>query len=349
MPLWTDLIDPVEATGIARDEQYEIERRRGGTLARFLPNVFVESDHVKFFPGETGLVDAARYRAFNAPPEIGKGQAPKTKTIDLPSIARNEPIDEMTQKELARLSDDRVRKSIESAIRRNVQAISMRQELTRGGTIDQGKVVVDQDNFWINDDFGRDASLSVVAGAGAWWNDPAIDRLVALQTWLDLYASFNNGAFPGAVLFGSRAAYNSFAAGDQFKTVLINGANRPPTAAEVTAFADGAGIPPMETYDRSVSLDGVLTKVLNAKKIYFLPEPVEPDAEDGSLLGATYWGKTVSAGFESWGIEPDEQPGIVCGVFKEESVGASVEVQGDSIGEPVLANPNASMAIQVLS
>ena len=56
----------------------------------------------------------------------------------------------------------------------------------------------------------------------------------------------------------------------------------------------------------------------------------------------------MSAGFESWGIEPDEQPGIVCGIFKEESVGSSIEVQGDSIGEPVLANPNASMAIQVL-
>jgi hypothetical protein len=36
-------------------------------------------------------------------------------------------------------------------------------------------------------------------------------------------------------------------------------------------------------------------------------------------------------------------------VFKEEKVGASVEVEGDSIGEPVLAGPNASMAIQVLA
>jgi hypothetical protein len=48
----------------------------------------------------------------------------------------------------------------------------MRQELTRGIAIDQGKVVVDEDNFWINDDFGRDASLSVSAGTGNWWADP---------------------------------------------------------------------------------------------------------------------------------------------------------------------------------
>lgn len=348
MPLWTDLIDPVEATGIARDEQYVIEQAKGGTLARFLPNVFVDSDHVKFYPGSTGLVDAARYRAFNAPPEIGKGVVAKASTIDLPSIARNEPIDELTQKELARLSDDRIKKSIESAIKRNVQAISQRQEWARGKVINAGSLLVDEDNFWISDVFGRDGSLSASAGSGNWWADPAVDRLAALNTWNDLYATFNNGQGAGRIVFGSRAAYNAFAAGNQFKTLVGASATRPPMATEVAAYVASAGLPEYEIFDRSVSIDGTLTKVLDPKKIYLLPEPVDPMSEDGSLLGATYWGRTVSAGFDSWGIEPDEQPGIVCGIFKEESVGSSIEVQGDSIGEPVLANPNASMAIQVL-
>ena len=347
MPLWTDLIDPVEATGIARDEQYLVEQRRGGTLARFLPNVFVDSDHVKVFPGATGLVDAARYRSFNARPEVGKGQNVVSKTIDLPSIARTEPIDEITQKELARLSDDRIRKSIEAAIRRNVQAISMRQEATRGIAIDQGKVVVDNDNFWINDDFGRDGSLTVSAGTGNWWADTSVDRLAALNTWIDLYRSFNNDEAPGRLLFGSRAAYNAYAAGQQFRT-NVGSVYRPPQANEVQSYSDGAGVPPYEVYERTVSIEGTPTKVLNPKKVYLLPEPVDPDNEDGSLLGATYWGKTVSAGFESWGIDPDEQPGIVTGIFREEKVGASVEAEADSIGEPLMANPNASMAIQVL-
>lgn len=348
MPLWTDIIDPVEATGIARDEQYVVEQARGGTLARFLPNVLVDSDHVKVFPGATGLVDAARYRAFNARPEVGKGQGVSSKTIDLPPISRTEPIDEMTQKELARLSDDRIKKSIESAIRRNVQAISQRQELTRGIAIDLGKVVVDESNYWINDDFGRNAALSVAAGAGNWWADTAIDRLAAVNAWLDVYRSFNNGQDPGRLVFGSRAAYNAYAAGQQFRT-NVGTVFRPPLASEVQAYSDGAALPPYEVYEREVMLEGTLTKVLNPKKIYLLPEPVAVDAEDGSLLGATYWGKTVSAGFESWGIEPDEQPGIVCGVFKDEKVGSSIEVEGDSLGEPLLANPNASMAIQVLA
>lgn len=347
MALWTDLIDPVEATGIARDEQYVIEQQRGGTLARFLPNVFVDSDHVKFYPGSTGLVDAARYRAFNSPPEIGKGRPAKSSTIDLPSIARNEPVDELTQKELARLSDDRIRKSIESAIRRNVQAISQRQERARGLTINLGALVVDEDNFYINDVFGRDGALTVSAGSGNWWADATVDRLAALSAWQEVYVGLNSGSAPGRMVFGSRSAFNAFAKGDQFKT-NVGTASRPPMAGEMESYVAGQGLPDYEIYERRVSLDGTLTPVLDPKKVYFLPEPVDPNDEDGSLLGATYWGRTVSAGFESWGIEPDEQPGIVCGVFKDEKVGSSIEVQGDSIGEPVLANPNASMAIQVL-
>src|SRR6478752_2598976 len=348
MPLWTDLIDPVEATGIARDEQYLIEQARGGTLARFLPNVFVDSDHVKFFPDANGLVDAARYRAFNARPEVGKGQGVTSKTIDLPSIARNEPIDEVTQKELARLEQTdagrrRLRKSIESAIRRNVQAISMRQEATRGIAIHQGKVVVDESNFWINDDYGRDASLSVAAGAGNWWADATVDRLEAIDGWISIYRGLNNDQAPGYMVFGSRAAYNAYGKGNQFKTNVGN-ATRPPRGDELKSYSDGASVPEYEVYERTVSIEGTPTKVLNPKFIYFLPEPVETDAEDGSLLGATYWGRTVSAGFESWGIEEDEQPGIVTGIFREERVGASIEAEGDSIGEPVLANANASMA-----
>ena len=349
MPLWTDIINPVEATGIARDEQYLVEQTRGGTLARFLPNVFVDSDHVKFYPGLSSLVDAARYRAFNARPEVGKGPVITAKTVDLPAISRTEPIDELTQKELRRLSEDRVRKSIESAIRRNVQAISQRQELARGKVIDTGILAVDEDNFWINDDFGRNAALTIAAGATFWWADAAVDRLSQLSTWQDTYRSYNNDVAPGRMVFGSRTAFNAFIAGNQFKTSVGTGiASRPPVIGEVEAYVAGAGLPDYEIYERSVMVEGVLTKVLNPKKVYFLPEPVDPNDEDGSVLGATYWGKTVSSTFESWSIEPDEQPGIVCGVYRDEKVGASVEVEGDAIGEPIMANPNASMAIQVL-
>lgn len=344
--LWTDIMDPVEATAVAREEQYVLEQANGGTLARYLPNVETDSDHVKFWPGTNGLVDAANYRAFNAKAEVGKGEGLTSKTIDLPSIARTEPIDEMTQKELARLSDDRIRKSVESAIKRNVQAISMRQELTRGIAIEQGKVVVSQGNYGINDDFGRDAALGITAST--LWATSTVDRLAALLAWMAVYVAKNDGMKPGRIVF-SDTSWAALMAGDQFATLLGNGATRPALAAEVKAYLLSAGLPEVEIYNRKVKVGGTLTNVLDPKKIFFLPEPTTPDNEEGSLLGATYWGRTVTSTFESWGIEPDEQPGIVCGIFKDDQVGGSVEVQGDSIGEPVLASPNAAMAIKVLA
>lgn len=342
MALWTDIISPVDATGIARAEQYLYEQQ-WGTLARYLPNVFVESDHIKFLVGTNGLVDEAFYRAFNAAPEIGNSAVPQSKTIDLPAISRNEPIDERTQKELRRLSDDQVRKSIVSAIRRTVQAISDRQERTRGGLIDSGSVIVNQWNYQINDNFGRDAALTVVAGVGNYWADPAVDRLAQLTTWRDVYASKNNGAEPGSILM-SRTAYSAFAAGNQFRTQLVNGASRPGLQGDVFGGVDAAGLPPIDLYNRSTKSG----KVLPANKIYFLPTPTNPDDQDGTDLGATFWGQTVTAEAPEFAIEPGEQAGIVVGVYREDRVPYTVEVMGDSIGEPVARNANASMSIQVL-
>ena len=46
--------------------------------------------------------------------------------------------------------------------------------------------------------------------------------------------------------------------------------------------------------------------------------------------------------------QPDEQPGLVCGIYREEKVGSSIECEGDAIGEPIAVSPDAAMSIQVL-
>ena len=122
MPLWTDIIDPVEASGIARAEQYLYEQR-WGTLARYLPNVFVPSTYVEFVAGANGLTDVAHYRAFSSPPKIGSGPKGERKTITLPAISRNEPINEQEQMTWESLTEDQQLKSIEKAIRRMVRRI----------------------------------------------------------------------------------------------------------------------------------------------------------------------------------------------------------------------------------
>lgn len=340
MPLWTDVITPVEATGIARIELQERERAKG-SLARFLPNVSVADDHVKFIKGQHGLVDEAYYRAYNAAPEIISSDVIGSTLIELAAMSNNQPIDERTQKALRRMPEGQVRKSIEWAIRRAAWSIADRNERTRGQVIHTGKALANQHNFLLNDDFGRNAALSFTAPA--LWSDPATDRMSQLDTWLKLYATHNGGERPGTILM-SGAAFAAFARGAQFRTVLVGGATRMPMAGEVNSIIEAAGYPTIEKYNRSTKSGLVLPK----EWVYFLPEPTDPFDEDGSALGATFYGQTVTSESPEFELAPGEQPGVVVGVYREDRIPYTVEVMADAVTLPVARDANRAMAVKVL-
>ena len=340
MPLWTDVITPVEATGIARAELQAREQAKG-SLSRFLPNVSVADDHVKFIKGEHGLVDEAYYRAYNAAPEIISSDVVGSTLIELVAMSNNQPIDERTQKALRRLPEDQVRKSVEWAIRRAAWSIADRNERTRGQVIHTGKALANQHNFILNDDFGRDAALSFTAPA--LWSDPATDRMAQLDTWLELYATKNRGDRPGCIVM-SDAAFSAFARGAQFHTVLVGGATRMPMAGEVNSIIDAAGYPSIEKYNRSTKSGLVLPK----EWIYFLPSPTDPFDQDGTELGATFYGQTVTSESPEFDIAPGEQPGVVVGVYREDRIPYTVEVMADAITLPVARDANRAMAVKVL-
>ena len=340
MSLWTDIITPVEATGIIRVEIEERERQKG-TLSRWLPNVYVESDHVKFYKGVAGLVDEAYYRAFNAAPEIIGSEGIESALIELPALSNNQPLDEKTQKDIRRLSDDQIRKSIEASIRRAAWSIADRNERTKGVVIHTGAATVTQHNFTMNDNFGRNAALSFTAPA--LWSATATDRLAQIGQWIELYALWNNGDEPGAILM-SRAAFTAFSNGDQFRTILAGGSSRPAMQGEVQGIVAAAGLPEIYQYNRSTKSGLVLPK----EWIYFLPAPTDPNNEDGSELGATFWGRTVSAEMPEFDILPGEQPGAVVGVYREPKIPHTVEVMADSITLPVARDANRAMAVKVL-
>jgi len=79
-----------------------------------------------------------------------------------------------------------------------------------------------------------------------------------------------------------------------------------------------------------------------------MPAPVDPNDGEGSALGATFWGQTLSSTDERYGIEPSEQPGIVAGVYRGEKPPMIAEVISDAIALPVLANADLSFSADVL-
>ena len=68
--LWTDVIDPADQTGFARQTAEDYEAAQG-TLARWLPNRTVDDFDVAFTVGDTGLTEVAEYRSYDAETPIG--------------------------------------------------------------------------------------------------------------------------------------------------------------------------------------------------------------------------------------------------------------------------------------
>ncbi|NNG36939.1 major capsid protein [Nakamurella aerolata] len=339
MALWTDIITPAELTGYARESLAAYEQRKG-TLAQFLPNREVADIVARFVAGQYGLVDEARYRAYDAEPEIGKRQPGKRVSIELPAVGQNIPVSEYLQLRTRNATDLDVQNQILRDTETVVQAVADRTERMRGTVLTTGKATIDQPNFKTEDDFQRDASHTVTAGT--LWNDPAADPIGYLETLQDLYVT-DTGDEPGAVLM-SRRAFRAMQANAKLATLLVSGATRQATDSDVRALVSGAGLPDIVIYDRRTSAG----RVIPDDRVFLLPAPVAVNDWQGTQLGATFWGQTLTSVDPDFGIEPSEQPGIVVGVYRNEKPPMIAEVISDAIALPVLANANLSIAAKVL-
>lgn len=342
MALWTDIIDPATLTGYARASLADYEARRG-TLARWLPNREVADIVVRFVAGSAGLVDVADFRAFDAEPTIGKAPSGKRVTLELPALGQNIPVSEYNQlrQRGANASDEAVLATIQKTTDVVARAVSDQIERLRGIVLATGKATI---SGFMDDDFGRSAGHSVTAGTT--WATSTTDALGMLTTWYDTYLA-TNGEAPGAIVTSTRVV-RLMAALDQFATQLSNGASRPATLADVNATVQAAGLPPIYTYDRRVSVAGSSTKVIADDKLLLLPAPVEPDAWEDTQLGATFWGQTLTSTSADWAIASEDQPGLVAGVYRGEKPPMIAEVISDAVALPVLSNADLSFVADVV-
>jgi hypothetical protein len=345
MPLWTDVIDPATLTGYARASLADYEARKG-TLARWLPNREVSDIVARFVAGQTGLVPVAKFRAYDAPPEITKRPSGKRVTLELPALGTDIPVSEYEQLRLlgASVEDARVLVAIQNATRQVVAAVSDAAERLRGIVLSTGKATIDQDNYQSDDNFGRPASNQLVADN--LWSSGSVSRLEYLQTISDVYLDVT-GEQAGCMVMGNRV-FRAMATGDEFQTQLLNGGARPATEQQVQDTVSGAGLPPIIKFDRRVRVGDTTTRVIPDDTILLLPAPVDPDAWEDTELGATFWGRTLTSTDPAWGIEDAEQPGIVAGVYRNEKPPMIAEVISDAIALPVLANAELSLAAKVL-
>lgn len=343
--LWTDIIDPATLTGYVRASLNDVEARKG-TLARWLPNREVGDITVRFVAGASGLVDAARYRAYDAELEVGRLPAGRRVTLELPAVGTVLPVSEYSQlRARGENADDAAAlKMVRDTADAVVRAVADAAERLRGIVLSTGRATISQDNFQTDDDFGRPPSHSFTAPA--LWDVPGTDRLGQLEAWADIYRD-STGEDPGTLLMSTRV-FRALAAGSQMSTQLLNGASRPATERDVADTVSGAGLPTIVRYDRRVSVQSVAVKALPDDSVYMLPPAVDPDDWMGTDLGGTFWGRTLTSTDPAWGLAGADQPGIVAGVYRNEKPPRGIEVIGDAIALPVLANADRSLAVKVL-
>jgi hypothetical protein len=345
MALWTDIIDPATLTDYARAAQEDYEQKRGN-LARWLPNRTIADIVVRFIKGNTGLQEAARFRAFDAEIEIGPRPSGQRVTLELPALGQNLPVSEYEQLRArgGSVSDEQALATIQSTTERVVAAVSDAMERLRGIVLATGRATIDQSNFEVDDSFGRSGTHTVTSPT--LWTNTAFDRLTYLQGLRDVYID-DTGEEPGALVMSTRA-YRALASGDNLRTNLVGGATRLPNETELESYISAAGLPPIIRYDRRVRYNRTNVRALPDNVVLMLPAPVDPNDEMGTDLGATFWGRTLASTESEWGIPDEQQPGIVAGVWRDDKPPMGIEVIGDAIGEPVLANADLSIAATVL-
>jgi len=337
--LWTDILTPAELTGYTRAAQEDWEVNNT-TLAQFLPNRFVRDVIVRFTAGQTGFVEEADFRAYDAEPTVGRTRPGKRVTIELPAIGRTIPVSEYNQIRGRDASEPVVREMMFNTAREVARAVSDRMERLRGTVLVTGKATIDTEGFKSEDDFGRDAALAPTAGT--LWNAGGADPIADLKTWRDLYVD-KNGVEPGAIVL-SRQIMSGLANHDAFKTVLVGGGSRPATEDDVRNVLAAHGLPPVYVYARRTASGLVLPN----DRLLMLPAPVAPGDALGTELGGTFWGQTLTSEDPGWDIAEFDRPGIVVGAYRNPKPPMIAELVSDAIGMPVLANATLSLAAKVL-
>jgi hypothetical protein len=343
MALWTDVIDPETLTGYARASMADYEAKKG-TLARWLPNRTVPDIVARFVAGASGLTDVAPFRSYDAEPAIGSTPTGKRVTLELPALGLNIPVSEYNQLRAmnANMTEAQILSSIHSATDATVKAVADSMERLRGIVLNTGKATI---AGFSEDDFGRKGAFTNVAPAGL-WSVAASDALTDLNTWCDAYRD-ENGEDPGAIVASSNVI-RALASLNQFRNQLASGSTRPASKRDVNDVLIANDLPPIVTYDRRVSVAGSATRVLASTSVLLLPAAVEPDAWQESQLGATFWGRTLTATEPDWDIAEEDQAGVVTGVYRAKKPPMIAEVIADAIGMPVLANANMSFQATVL-
>lgn len=339
MALNTKYLTPAEITGFVRGriESYTEQDE----LSLVLPDETVDNIAVRFTIGEAGISPEAEARDWDAQP--GEVDLPKAKrrTVDLVAFSARRAVSESDAlvsrlaggegyANLIKRSGDTVAQAIFNAARKH-----------RATVLATGKATINQGNFGIDEDFGRDPALTAALSQLA--SATGSDLLGQLGAFVDVFEEKSGGTRPSYAL-ASTKVINAFLRHPQFAS-KINDVTRPATLEQVNQVLLASDLPQLVRYNvKTTGQGGVQTPLLPDDRLILVP-----DYKSGpTALGSTIWGLTESSFKPEFSAIGGQLPGAVAAVWNTEGTAGKTVVDADSTFLPILKNANLSASLKVI-
>lgn len=334
MALNTKYLTPAETTGFVRGriESYS----EADVLSQILPDETVDNIAVRFSVGDAGITPEAEARDWDAQPSVGDLPKQKRRTIDLVAFSRRIPVSE-SDALLSRLAGGEgyanlIRRAGDSV----AQAIFNSARRQRANVLATGKATINQANFGLDEDFGRDAALTAALAQLA--SAAGSDVLGQLGAFVDIYEDKSAGARPAYAL-ASTKAINAFVNHAQFAS-KVNDVTRPATLDQVNQVLLASDLPQLVRYNGKIGQ----SRLLPEDRLILVPDYVN----GGNDLGATIWGLTESSFKPEFSGIGGQLPGAVAAVWDTEGTAGKTVVDADSTFLPILKNANLSASLKVV-
>lgn len=334
MALNTKYTTPAEITGFVRGriESYT----ENDVLAQILPDESVDNISVRFAIGDAGVTPVAEARDWDAQP--GSVDLPKSRrrTVDLVAFSSRFQVLESDALVSRLAGGEGYANLINRAADKCAQAIFNRAKALRASVLASGKVTIDQENFGLDEDFGRDAALT--ASLSQLVSAASSDVIGQLTDFVDVFEDKSGGTRPAYALASSKAI-NAFLKHAEFGS-KVNDVTRPATLEQVNQVLLSADLPQLVRYNEKIGQ----SRVLPEDRLILVP-----DYNAGtSDLGATIWGLTESSFKPEFAGIGGSLPGAVAAVWNTEGTAGKTVVDADSTFLPILKNANLSASLKVI-
>ena len=348
-----DFIDPAVAVNIARTTLADYDVNDSNSLAHYLPSQEVPDIEYEISVGQdAGFITAANWRTFGGATTSetwGGGQKSRGRFMPL---ARNFTLDEEGALRQRNNSDALIEREASNLVRRASKAIAIAVNRQRANALQYGHVKIEgSGGLRQTVDFGRDERLTTVAPK--LFSDETADILGYIESLADLYEEIN-GYRPEQVMIPSevRRRINIH---PQIVGAATDSATRPrATQTELDTLFSEYRLPEIiDTPNGIIQVDDLDTgkvrrvRLFDRDSILFLPKGGNATDPENSVLGRTFWGKTMSSDLPEFSGTGGDLPGIVAAVL-EESWPYKQEVIADALAMPVLFNANLTMKAKVL-